>query len=341
MIIKMCLYPKIIKNPRYKNDTTGLRDTRTLYVPIQCNNCIECYKKKGRDWKIRLGEEIKNKENGRGYFVTLTFSTDSLMEIDSKIPDNLDGYTRDNAIAAYAVRHWLERWRKKYKKSLRHWLVTELGHGKTEHMHIHGIVWTKEDWHDIQNTWKYGWASPNEYDIKDNRVNNETIGYIIKYITKQDKEHKYFRPIVLCSSGIGNNYKPSAYEIKNDIYKSSTGHEMSMPQYYRNKIYDDEERENRWVDKLNKPKRWVARREIDSWEIELISKILKEGQELSERKGFIGGNLDWKQHEYERAQRNLLRTVRYKERKNNKIEILNLVIPDIGNTFEGKFFIQT
>ena len=44
----------------------------------------------------------------------------------------LQGYELDNAIAAYAIRKFLERWRKKFKKSLRHWLVTELGHNGIE-----------------------------------------------------------------------------------------------------------------------------------------------------------------------------------------------------------------
>ena len=35
----------------------------------------------------------------------------------------------------------LERIRKKTGKSIKHWFITELGHEKTERLHLHGIVW--------------------------------------------------------------------------------------------------------------------------------------------------------------------------------------------------------
>ena len=61
----MCLYPKLIKNPKYipnkKNNYNPpiCTDERIMYVPIACGNCFECMKKKAREWKIRLNEEIK------------------------------------------------------------------------------------------------------------------------------------------------------------------------------------------------------------------------------------------------------------------------------------------
>ena len=44
----------------------------------------------------------------------------------------------------------------KYKKSVKHWLVTELGGKFTERIHLHGIIFTNEDDKTIQNLWKYG-----------------------------------------------------------------------------------------------------------------------------------------------------------------------------------------
>ena len=141
----MCLYPKLIANPKYRaNKKNGgiipaVFDNRILQVPIGCGNCIECRKKKKREWQIRLYEECE--ENKNGIFVTLTFSNESIRELGKEIK-NLDGYERDNAIATLAVRRFLERWRKKHKKSVRHWLITELGHNGTENIHLHGIIWT-------------------------------------------------------------------------------------------------------------------------------------------------------------------------------------------------------
>ena len=90
--------------------------------------------------------------------------------------------------AAYAIRKFLERWRKKFKKSLRHWLVTELGHNGTENIHLHGIVWTDENYSTIREKWAYGFIYPRtEEQERKGYVNAKTVNYIVKYITKRLK----------------------------------------------------------------------------------------------------------------------------------------------------------
>ena len=65
----MCLYPTLIKNKRYlpnkKNGGLVPRcdDDRKLLVPIGCGKCIECAKKKQREWQVRLLEDIKEKRS--------------------------------------------------------------------------------------------------------------------------------------------------------------------------------------------------------------------------------------------------------------------------------------
>ena len=65
-----------------------------------------------------------------------------------------------------AIRLFTERWRKKYKKSIRHWLITELGGGRYEHLHIHGLIWTKENFEEVRKIWKYGFVFPRDYQVK-------------------------------------------------------------------------------------------------------------------------------------------------------------------------------
>ena len=142
----MCLYPRIIQNKKYtKNKKNGgvipaVSDKRVLAVPIGCGKCMECKKQKAREWQVRLLEDVKHNTNG--IFVTLTFSNESIKKIVSGIRNGIEGYELDNEIARKAVRKFLERWRKNNKKSVRHWLVTELGHEGTENIHLHGIIWT-------------------------------------------------------------------------------------------------------------------------------------------------------------------------------------------------------
>ena len=208
----MCLYPRLIKNPKYKeNKKNGgiipaILDKRVLAVPIGCGECIECRKQKRRNWQVRLLEEVKERTDG--IFVTLTFSNERFKKY-ARRHKRLKGYNLDNAIATEAVKHFLENWRKEHKTSVRHWLVTELGHNGTENIHLHGIIWTKEDAQKIRNHWKNGFVwlgSQNSYGQITNYVNEKTVNYIIKYITKIDEQHKAYKPKILCSKGIGAVY---------------------------------------------------------------------------------------------------------------------------------------
>ena len=156
-----------------------------LLVPVGCGKCIECLKQKAREWQIRLSEEIKN--DNKAIFITLTFNTQSLIELKKELK-GITGYELDNELATLAVRRFLERWRKKHKKSVKHWLITELGGGRYEHMHIHGIIWTEEKREEIKKIWKYGY-------IYTGYSMNEAVGsYCIKYMYKQDPKHKEYKP---------------------------------------------------------------------------------------------------------------------------------------------------
>lgn len=178
----MCLYPTLRDNPKYrKNKKNGgnipaVHDNRVLLVPTGCGKCIECRKQYANGWKIRLLEEIKNTTE-KGYFVTLTFSNESIIKIieqnkeeqkrKSSIKtrkkiniDELEGYDVDNEIATQGVRKFLERYRKKYNYSPKHWLITELGHTGTKRIHLHGVIWCKEGIESIRERWNYGWIYP-------------------------------------------------------------------------------------------------------------------------------------------------------------------------------------
>ena len=157
----MCLYPRLMPNPKYKaNQKNGgiipqYKDERTLIVPIGCGKCIECKKQKAREWQIRLTEDVKYKTNG--VFVTLTFNNKTIRTLDKEIDKKIQGYERDNQIAIIAVKRFRERWRKRTGKSPRHWLITELGHQGTQRIHLHGIIWTDEREY-IEKQWGYGYV---------------------------------------------------------------------------------------------------------------------------------------------------------------------------------------
>jgi hypothetical protein len=266
----MCLYPKLIDNRKYKpTKKNGFcpppapTDQRVLFVPVGCGRCIECRKQKANNWKIRLNEEIRN--NANGHFVTLTFNEEKLSEIKKKLnQENNHSYEIDNEIASYAVRHFLELWRKHNKKSVKHWLITELGSTNTERIHLHGIIFTdKPD--EIKKIWKYGFVYLGKW------VNEQTINYISKYVTKIDKTHKEYTSKIFTSKGIGANYLTRKDSERNDfrdtetneLYQTKKGQKIALPTYYRNKLWTDDERERLWTNRLDKEERWVLGNRID------------------------------------------------------------------------------
>lgn len=303
----MCLYPTFIINRKYiPNKKNGgvvppIIDERTLYVPIGCQNCMECLKQKQREWSVRLYEEIKENKNGK--FVTLTFSDESMRDLGKDVERYATGYIRDNLIATLGVRRYLERWRKKYGKSVKHWFITEWGQTNTERMHIHGIMWTNEV-KDITDIWKYGTV------FIGNFVNEQSVNYIVKYLGKYDEKHPNYMPKILASPGIGKGYLKSISAKKNkyksdgttkDEYRTKTGHKLSLPIYYRNNIYTEEEKEALWLDRLDKEEIWVMGEKIDVSDEkgnEIYEKTLKYYQNRNKRLGYGDNSVNWEKKRY-------------------------------------------
>lgn len=325
----MCLYPRLIENRKYRaNKKNGgiippIKDHRTRFVPIGCQTCLECRKQKSREWMVRLQEDIKTNTNAK--FVTLTFSTESLQKLwqENSSLQELKGYDLDNGLCTRAVRLFLERWRKKYKRSLRHWLVTELGHGNTEHVHIHGIVWTN-NLTDIEKIWKYGyvWIGNIKNGKLENYVNSRTVNYVTKYMTKMDEKHLNYKPIVLCSPAIGQNYtKTGNFRTNryngtrtNETYRTSTGHKIALPIYWRNKLYTDEEREQLWLQKLDTKTRYVCGEKISVADNEdTYYNVLVFHRKRTKKLGYPDPEMIWSKKSYEEARRRMLQEQRLKE----------------------------
>ena len=113
---------KYTRNKKNGGNVPIIKDERTRYVPIGCGICIECLKQKANSWNIRLQEEYKS--NNLAQFFTLTFSEEKIKELSTKYSKVNSGTLTDphqnNELAIFAVRYFLERWRKKYKKSVKH-----------------------------------------------------------------------------------------------------------------------------------------------------------------------------------------------------------------------------
>lgn len=340
----MCIYNQMIKNRKYvknkKNEghVPSLPDRRIEYVPAKCGKCIECRKQYGRDWMVRLLEEIKTNKNGK--FITLTFTDKAIAEIGertikktekktgkiikSKISE-LQGYERDNKTAIEAIRIFTERWREKFGKAPRHWLVTELGHNGTENIHLHGIIWTDETYETIHKLWQFGYIWPRPESKTPTYVNTATIKYIVKYVSKQDLKHKEYRGKVLASHGIGKGFlnslnareiiakANSGYPEYLQTYTTTTGHKIALPTYYKKKLFTEEQIETMWLKKLDEEVRYVLGRKIDVSKSQAeYEKAVIEAKRHNKEMGY-GGRINQNRKEYEEQRREIMYITRIKK----------------------------
>lgn len=246
---------------------------RKYWIEVPCGNCMECRKKRAREWRARLLEEFY--DDSSCSFVTLTFSNEAFVKLTKDT-----GIEVSNALATIAVRRWLERIRKRTKKSAKHWLITELG-GEFGRLHLHGLLWgDKDEIKAALEDWKYGFVYNGKY------VNDKTVNYIIKYIFKWNETNKDFKPQILCSKGIGGNAKLERCgfndETTKDNYRLKTGKIIALPKYYRAKLYSEEERDKLWTIKLDKGVKYVLGKEIDVKDgLDYYLRVLKEARNQS------------------------------------------------------------
>lgn len=275
----MCLYTKYILNPKYRpNKKNNYRapkceDERLRYVPVSCGRCIECRKKKKREWLVRLSEEIKS--DNQCMFITLTFSDVNFKELSRRVFNRLtQNDEEENQVCVKAVRMWLERIRAKTGKSVKHWLITEKGEDFGR-IHLHGIVWA-ENW--VLNEWNYGYVSRGTY------VNEKTINYITKYVTKVNEKFRNFIGKVLTSKGIGKSYiDKNKGSGKADEYRTRKGFILNQPDYYRRNIYTDEERERIWIENQERGYRYICGEKVSTENLEEWENLTKYYQERAKR----------------------------------------------------------
>lgn len=250
---------KYLPNKKNGGNVPVCKDKRMLSIMAKCGKCIECREERAKNWQTRLHEEMKIDK--RGKFVTLTFNEEKLAyawkRAEKKYRDKNNGEIKvtEREVAIVATRDFLERWRKKYKKSVKHWIVAELGHENTERLHLHGILFTDESKEAIEERWQNGWVWIGDY------CNERTVNYIVKYITKIDKDHPEFNPRILATEKLGWEYKNS-FEARLNKYKPEGGTDetyklpnfgkITMPAYLKKQMYTEEERENLWIEKMDK-----------------------------------------------------------------------------------------
>lgn len=227
-----CLKPIYRKNPRYQDRDIGDLPTPLpldLYIYVPCGKCVECRKSAARDWRCRLLFEIKESINkGEScYFVTFTVNPENY-EIACSRPE-------------VPIRRFLESYRKRCGKSLRHFFITELGE-TTGRFHYHGIVFgSLLDVSYLRKLWRYGYSYFGWCSFR-------TGTYITKYILKPNPRNPEFRPRKFVSPGLGKSYVDSdfaqTFYSETDPASASfvckvDGFTYTLPRYFREKLYSE------------------------------------------------------------------------------------------------------
>lgn len=214
---------------------------------VPCGKCYACLYNKTSDWTLRLQIEYEKNQipNTSTLFVTLTYE-------DGSLPTVTRSGITFGVLNKRHIQLWLKRLRKRLEPyRVRYFLCGEYG-PRTLRPHYHAIIFgypfdlerAKED---IVKTWSKGFVV-----VK--KVKSTHFAYCAKYCSSytllpQHLRSKSFRPFLLCSRrpAIGSAYlTDNMVEFHRQTLINSVrfdGIRRRMPKYYRDKIFDDDMKE--------------------------------------------------------------------------------------------------
>lgn len=203
---------------------------------VPCGRCPKCIARRVSAWSFRLMEQ--EKVSSSAHFITLTYDT-RYIPITSKGYFSLD--LRD-------VQLFFKRLRRAHPNGsdkLSYYCVGEYG-GQTARPHYHVILFNAK-LELINDAWNMG-------DIFYGTVTGASVGYCLKYMSKNKKQMKHWlrgrkKEFATMSKGLGISYLTSEMcewhvtDLENRMYCNLiNGVKISMPRYYKERLYWDAER---------------------------------------------------------------------------------------------------
>lgn len=202
---------------------------------LPCGKCPACTARRVSGWSFRLMQEDKHSITSQ--FITLTYDT-------KQVPISKNGFMSLNP---RDLQLFFKRLRKRHKAGtvIKYFAVGEYG-GRTSRPHYH-IILFNADITLIQESWNLG-------SVHYGTVSGASVGYTLKYISKpgkiplhkNDDRHKEFARM---SKRLGEQYLTQAMrrwhkrDLDNRVYLTiEDGKKVSMPRYYKDKLYTDQER---------------------------------------------------------------------------------------------------
>ncbi|WNK13911.1 MAG: replication initiator protein [Microvirus sp.] len=247
--MSQCMTPYSVKNK--------LNGT---YADVPCGRCPACVSRRTSAWSFRLMQESKRHEHSS--FITLTYDTNHIL-------------LSSNSFPSLFKRH-IQLFFKKLRKRLsrydflpcKYYTVGEYG-GRTKRPHYHAIIFgvdsklimSAQSYNLLQHTQFDGKHQINLLDWQHGlctvgTVSEASVGYCLKYISKGSWRPMHANddrqpPFALMSKGLGENYltgKMLAWHLSPTVIDARMycniegGKKISMPRYYKDKIYSDIQR---------------------------------------------------------------------------------------------------
>lgn len=219
-----CVSPVQIRNPK--------SDDRDDKIWVPCGKCPFCLQSRQSDWIFRIEKEARYSKSA--HFVTLTYD-------DENVPVNENG---ELELCKDDLQKFFKRLRKIYEGvKIRFYAVGEYG-SNTDRPHYHAIIFNMpiDCVHAVDRAWSKGF-------IKVGTVTGDSIAYCTKYLINPElKDYTgRVRPFSSMSlkPGIGDVYREKfqVHHKKNLVnYVARDGYRHKLPRYYRDRIFDDDER---------------------------------------------------------------------------------------------------
>lgn len=240
-----CFSPYLVQN-QYTNVNGQNRVT-----PVPCGKCINCKKRRSRHWVFRLDQEARRSSSVS--FLTLTYD-------DQHLPISKNNF--------YTLR---KKDFQLFMKNLRHLAPTNKikyyacgEYGSEQHTvrpHYHAVLFNLphsiiNSPHLVANAWGRG-ISQLEYPRNTDMTTSYVTGYITKSTFEKESDYDDREPeFSLMSKKMGLNYlTPQMIKYFRDrkiftIVKEN-GELISMPRYYKNKIFSPQELKEMYKEYIN------------------------------------------------------------------------------------------
>lgn len=230
-------------SPFLKKKLIRITNDDFLYDKFPCGKCYECLKLKAKQWAFRFNQEMLIHNIYKPLFITLTYDETQLLWTNN-------GYATLNKKDLQDFVRRLRYLEKSAGNKLKiiYYGVGEYGH-TYERPHYHILLLNVSSDTHIEAAWSQQQVLKGI--IHFGATTDASIAYTMKYLQKitVDKHNSYDdrQPeFAIMSKRIGENYIKDSQNIKyhqgKPYIRNPGGHIMAMPRYYRDKLFDDDQK---------------------------------------------------------------------------------------------------